>query len=394
MANPRRKTLEGVFGNLGVANSQSTTPRSTPPTSPRKPRNRLSSSIRGSLKSNTGWPFWGSVRQHSNGVPQRRDFTMKMDSNYLIYEKHQDNNSAFRNARAIMEEIHDLIRPENEKAIQAYERTMEDEMALAIFSSNYIERVGARLVDTINICKRVFAGELVDASALSPRDSEYESLLAHLREDLKVVDPGVTHVARTRREIIQHAQALQYITQAVVTRNEPFSEELIKRTHKILCNGISISQDNPTQKEYYSGRYRTIVVHAGSTNFTPPRFVAKQMTELVTELNDDIRKCEESNTLDPFQLAAKYSMKFVQIHPFQDGNGRTCRLILNALLLKYAGIVVSIGEHDKDRSEYIEICKRESAEMIGGGEFATLVLERSVIKLETLRARIKGALGL
>jgi len=271
---------------------------------------------------------------------------------------------------------------------------MEDEMALAIFGSNYIERVGARLVDTINICKRVFAGELVDASALPPRDSEYESLLAHLRKDLEVVDPGVTHVARTRREVVQHAQALQYITQAVVTRNEPFSEELIKRTHKILCNGISISSDNPTQREYYSGRYRTVVVHAGSTNFTPPRFVAKQMTELVSELNDDIRKYEESNALDPFQLAAKYSMKFVQIHPFQDGNGRMCRLILNALLLKYAGIVVSIGEQDKDRSEYIEICKRESAEMIGGGEFATLVLERSVAKLETLRTSIKGALGL
>src|ERR1700733_9986422 len=142
MANPRRKTLEGLFGNLGIANSQSTTPRSTPPTSSRKPLNQLSSSIRGSLKPNTGWPFWGSVQQHSNGVPQRRDFTMKMDSNYLIYEKHQDNNSAFRSAQAIMEEIHDLIRPENEKAIQAYERTMEDEMALAIFGSNYIERVG------------------------------------------------------------------------------------------------------------------------------------------------------------------------------------------------------------------------------------------------------------
>src|SRR3954451_345778 len=115
MANPRRKILGGAFGDLGMASSKSTTPRSTPPTSPRKPRNQLFSSIRSSLKSNTGWPFWGSVRQDNNGVSQRRDFTMKMDSNYLIYEKHQDNNSVFRNAQAIMEEIHDLIRPENEK---------------------------------------------------------------------------------------------------------------------------------------------------------------------------------------------------------------------------------------------------------------------------------------
>ena len=97
-----------------------------------------------------------------------------------------------------------------------------------------------------------------------------------------------------------------------------------------------------------------IVVHAGSTN-TPPQFVAKQMTKLLTELKDDIRKCQKSNTLDPFQLAAKYSMKFLSIHPFQDGNGKTCRLILNALLLEYALIIVSIGEQEKDRSEYIKI---------------------------------------
>lgn len=317
-----------------------------------------------------------------------------MDANYLAYEEYQDNNSAFRNAQAMIEEIEGLIQLQDEKAIAAYQRTIEDDMALAIFGSNYIERVGAKLFDTINICKRVFAGEQINAADLPPRDAEYERILAHLRDDLKIKDPGVMHVARSRREIIQHAQALQHITQAVIDRNEPFSEQLIKQTHKILCNGISVNSDNPTEPEYYSGRYRTVIVQAGSCNFTPPQFVAKNMKELVSELNDDIRKCEESNTLDPFQLAAKYSMRFLQIHPFQDGNGRICRLILNALLLKYAGIVVSIGEQDKDRSEYMEICKRESAEMYGGGEFATLVLKRSVGKLEKLRASIRATAGL
>jgi fido (protein-threonine AMPylation protein) len=390
MASPRRKTLEGAFGDLGISKS----PRPTPPTSPKKPHNQMFSTIRNSLRNNSGWPFWGSVRKSGPGVSQRRNFTFKMDANYLAYEEYQDNNSAFRKAEAMIEEIEGLIQPQDEKAIAAYERTIEDDMSLAIFGSNYIERVGAKLLDTINICKRVFTGEQINAADLPPRDAEYERILAHLRDDLKIKNPGVMHVARSRREIIQHAQALQHITQAVIDRNEPFSEQLIKQTHKILCNGISVNRDNPTEPEYYSGRYRTVIVQAGSCNFTPPQFVAKNMKELVSEQNDDIRKCEESNTLDPFQLAAKYSMRFLQIHPFQDGNGRICRLILNALLLKYAGIVVSIGEKDKDRSEYMEICKRESAEMYGGGEFATLVLKRSVSKLEKLRASIRATAGL
>ena len=103
---------------------------------------------------------------------------------------------------------------------------MGEPSTLAIFSSNYVERVGAKLLDMINICKRVFAGELIDAAALPSRDAEYERIVAHLPDDLKIKDPGVTHDAR---EIIQHAQAYD--------RNEPFSEQLIKQTHKILCNG-------------------------------------------------------------------------------------------------------------------------------------------------------------
>ena len=334
------------------------------------------------------------MQKSGPAVSQRSNFTFKMDENYLAYEQYQDNNSAFRNAEAMMEEIKGLIQLQDEEVIGAYERTTEADMAFAIFDSNYIERVGADLINTIDICKRVFAGELINAADLSPRGAQYESILAYLRYHLKIKDPGVTHVARSRREVIQHAQALQHITQAVIDRNEPFSEQLIKQTHKILCNEISLNRDNPTEPEYYSGRYRTVIVQAGSCTFTPPQFVAKNMKELVSELNDDIRKCEELNTLDPFQLAAKYSMRFLQIHPFQDGNGRTCRLILNALLLKYAGIVVSIGGLDKERSEYIEICKRESAEMYGGGEFATLVLKRSLSKLEKLRASIRAAAGL
>jgi len=81
---------------------------------------------------------------------------------------------------------------------------------------------------------------------------------------------------------------------------------------------------------------------------------------MITEYNDDMTKAASDGSMDPFCLAAKYCHKFVNIHPFADGNGRTCRIILTAMLLKYAGIVVPIGENDDDRSEYLGVASSSS----------------------------------
>ncbi|KAH0544522.1 hypothetical protein FGG08_001294 [Glutinoglossum americanum] len=68
------------------------------------------------------------------------------------------------------------------------------------------------------------------------------------------------------------------------------------------------------------------------------------------------------------------------IHPIVDGNGRTCRLILNAILLKYAGVIVAIGEQDEDRKQYIEIQKRAGEQMEGSGELAAFVLKKATTR--------------
>jgi len=56
---------------------------------------------------------------------------------------------------------------------------------------------------------------------------------------------------------------------------------------------------------------------------------------------------------DPVALAAKYCHMFVNIiHPFVNGNGRMCRLILNALLLKsMGGSLPAFGQDNGDRDK-------------------------------------------
>ena len=90
-------------------------------------------------------------------------------------------------------------------------------------------------------------------------------------------------------------------------------------------------------------------------------------------------------------MAAKYSNGFVQIHPFEDGSGRVARLILNAILLKYAEIVVSNGEHEDARAEYIGIVSWAGEEMWGGMELAGLVLREAVLGLRALGEKLNVA---
>jgi Fic family protein len=54
-------------------------------------------------------------------------------------------------------------------------------------------------------------------------------------------------------------------------------------------------------------------------------------------------------------LGAKYCKGFVMTRPFVDGNGRMCRLIPNAILLGYAGVVLALGEQDGSRNEYLDL---------------------------------------
>lgn len=73
----------------------------------------------------------------------------------------------------------------------------------------------------------------------------------------------------------------------------------------------------------------------------------------------DSKEVNASLRIDPSTLAAKYCHRMVNIHPFMDGSGRTCRLLLNTILYKYTALVVAIGESGpEERGEYFAIFAR------------------------------------
>ncbi|GKZ94782.1 hypothetical protein AnigIFM59636_008510 [Aspergillus niger] len=369
---PRRKTLAGLFDNLSISPSMSTTTSTS-----------MKSAISSAFKAR-GWP--PSISKGSHANESRLYYTISMDSNARAYIPLDEDSpkDLFKKATDFYNIIQEKLKDKGNEGTAIISDTLTRHLGTVIFGSNYIERAGLNLEETIKICEIIFRGEFVDPEKKPERESDYEKKLI---EAIRSKTPA-SHIIRSRREVVQHALALNFLINEMVVKDKPLSEDLILRTHRILTEYIDTAGGIPWME--YSGRYRNVHVHAGNTNFVAPNYVPAKMRELVADFERDVHKIESTRVLDPFTLAAKYCNDFVMIHPFADGNGRMCRLIMNAILLKYAGIVVCLGEHDESRRQYIDIQKRAGERMEGSGELAALILKKSIARYRTIKQKISG----
>ncbi|KAI9734984.1 MAG: hypothetical protein M1834_002066 [Cirrosporium novae-zelandiae] len=172
-----------------------------------------------------------------------------MPDQYRQYEGSSDPQIFFNKVLTYHTNLQELIT--NLKNPFHFETAMTKNMIVAIFGSNQIERVGLGLDETIKICEQIFEGESVDAE-VSEGSEEYEKALVYLIAKLKKGKGEENHkpskelIIQSRREVIQHARVLQYITNALVIKDQLMTEDLIKETHRILTKGIDHVSGTPS----------------------------------------------------------------------------------------------------------------------------------------------------
>ena len=164
-----------------------------------------------------------------------------------------------------------------------------------------------------------------------------------------------THDYRELIEMEAHDVALKMIEREAADHQRPLLESFIRTLNQTILvkpfwKDAQTSSGEPTKKEIIPGKYKTTPNSVRLNNgemfqYTSPNDVDIEMNELIQWLN------ENNDNLSPIELAASLHYRFVRIHPFDDGNGRTARLLMNYVLLKNDYPIVIIKS--KDKKDYL-----------------------------------------
>lgn len=153
-------------------------------------------------------------------------------------------------------------------------------------------------------------------------------------------------------EMKAHDVALSQIIEMAKDKERPLSELFIKELNKtILVKSFwkdAISPNGiPARKKIEIGQYKISPNSVQLKNGEIHEYASPEETPAL--IRDLLNWYQDKNEeLHPVQLAAEFHYKFVCIHPFDDGNGRVSRLLMNYILLKHNYPMVIIKSEDKE----------------------------------------------
>lgn len=137
-----------------------------------------------------------------------------------------------------------------------------------------------------------------------------------------IIEDGLTIGGKPLKdfyETIGHSKSYDYMLQLV--NENSIKESYIKELHNIFYNKID---------EKNAGEYRSenVIITGSNYSVTDYKIIEKEMKEL------EVWCKNERDNYHPVVFSALLHKKFIFIHPFIDGNGRTARLLMNLALFQ------------------------------------------------------------
>ena len=205
---------------------------------------------------------------------------------------------------------------------------------------------------------------------------------------------GITAQGKPLRdhfEITGHNEAIDYIVE-VIREDRPITESFIRELHELLLKEThKIKSVNKSNQEVVRiieiGKYKKTPNHVKTNTGEVFYFASPEETPAkMQHLMDWFKKELSENNTHPLVLAAEFHYRFITIHPFDDGNGRMARLLMNLTLMAKGFPPVIIKE--KDKENYFAALRQADAGVLGG--FVNYIGQNLIHSLDIM---IKGAKG-
>ncbi len=150
---------------------------------------------------------------------------------------------------------------------------------------------------------------------------------------------------RDKQEVKGYYELLRNVFDSYKTIK--LSENTIKHFHKELLRYVE--KDKLHRGDYKKRENKVMMVdEAGNSvgtlfDTTPAYLTSKEMQELV----ERTQRAFEEAKYHPLPIIGNFLVEFLNIHPFQDGNGRISRILTNMLLLKAGYLYMPYVSHEK-----------------------------------------------
>jgi Fic family protein len=209
---------------------------------------------------------------------------------------------------------------------------------------------------------------------------------------------------RDEQEVAGYAEATKLVFDS--WREIPLSENHVKQLHGVL---LKFSD----RDEHHRGQYKTLVnnveafdQHGRSVGVifetAKPFDTPRLMQELVSWTNHEL----SANKHHPLLVIAVFVVRFLAIHPFQDGNGRLARVVTNLVLLRagYTYVPYSSLERvvEENREQYYRALRsaqgtldRDESHLMDWIRFFLLSLQdqKNALAEKVKREKLMGSLA-
>jgi len=175
------------------------------------------------------------------------------------------------------------------------------------------------------------------------------------------------HDLREYEEMKAHDVALKMIIEESKDRERPLTENFIRTLNQTILvrpfwKDAQTPDGHDTRIEVKIGEYKSRPNHVRTASgeifqYAIVEETPAMMKDLVDWFNLEIKNGE----LTPLEIASLLHYRYIRIHPFEDGNGRIARLLVNYVLFRYDYPMVII--QTKDKNNYLRALNRCDVEV-------------------------------